>query len=155
GVSVADVAHAMGRLLEPVTAASGQCLSAVSSMYDFVSSREGPFGDDDEREVISGRFAFLAWDHCRQLERFREMRTWEERCETHVLSQSAVRDYFLIRDPARRASLASKFLVNPETILMILRRGMIDPNANPAADLDFFLGIFAWLDQGLAPVGED
>jgi tetratricopeptide (TPR) repeat protein len=145
---VPDTLHALAQfLLDSTEAASSELLGATAAVYEFASAAQQSFAAKDERDVLSATFAYLAWRCCRRMALWHEARSWESRCERHVIGQDDAVEY--LRLPAsERGRISSKFLGDRPTLLVACRQLRKQANTDPTKSLQFSVAAYRWIVSG-------
>jgi hypothetical protein len=150
-----DVLHALCRLLQDSTeAASREVLAATAALFEFSSEDMQSLADADEKHVLSAAFAYVAWRSCRRLALWPEARSWESRCEQHVISQDDAGEFLRLRT-SDRVRTSPRFLNDRATLLAAYRQLRRKANEDPAEALQFAIAAYRWVASGLETVDDE
>ena len=138
------VLYALGRFLQDSTEASSrEGLSAAAALYKF-TSEEHSFAGTDERHVLSAAFAYIAWRCARRIAILPEARTWEAKCEQHVIAPEDVGEYLRLSAKDQARTLAS-FLTDSATLLVACRQLRREGNRDPIRSLFPAIAMYRWV----------
>jgi tetratricopeptide (TPR) repeat protein len=131
--------------------ASQQALAAAATLYAFTSSGLASLVDPDERHVLSAELSYLVWRCCRRLGMWAEARSWESKCEQHVIGQPDAREYLILSVKDRLRTLP-RLLGDRAISLTLLRKLRQEINQDPDQTLALAISAYRWVTDSWTAV---